>query len=236
MGGTIDVASTPGSGTVFEVDAAGAPPARPPPQRARAAAEPMRPPRRRGARRARGGQILYIEDNHVNVLLVEELVKSIGGLAIVSEPTGAAGVARAQDAAARPRPGRPAAARLRRLRGAAPAARRPGDRGHRLHRAVGQRHAAKTSSAASRPASPTTGPSRSTSRAFLAALHRRFPAAAERAAGVGRPPRPASSDALSQAVVLDQAALLEHRLRRRARGHGRRGTPRSARSSCPTNR
>src|SRR6185369_17160353 len=39
--------------------------------------------------------ILYIEDNHVNVLLVEELVRSIGGIAIVSEPTGAAGIERA---------------------------------------------------------------------------------------------------------------------------------------------
>ena len=43
----------------------------------------------------RRGSILYIEDNQVNVLLVEELVKSLGGLAIVSELTGAAGVARA---------------------------------------------------------------------------------------------------------------------------------------------
>lgn len=44
----------------------------------------------------RNGQILYIEDNQVNVLLVEELVKTIPGLRIVSELTGAAGVARAQ--------------------------------------------------------------------------------------------------------------------------------------------
>ncbi|HWK84819.1 MAG TPA: response regulator, partial [Caldimonas sp.] len=48
------------------------------------------------ARVERIGQILYIEDNHVNVLLVEELVKSIGGLSIVSEANGAAGVARAR--------------------------------------------------------------------------------------------------------------------------------------------
>jgi hypothetical protein len=43
----------------------------------------------------RSGTILYIEDNAVNVLLVEELVASIGGLAIFSEETGAAGVERA---------------------------------------------------------------------------------------------------------------------------------------------
>ena len=43
----------------------------------------------------RNGTILYIEDNEVNVLLVEELVKAIGGLTIVSEDTGGAGVERA---------------------------------------------------------------------------------------------------------------------------------------------
>ena len=43
----------------------------------------------------RSGTILYIEDNAVNVLLVEELVKTMGGLTIVSEPSGAAGVGRA---------------------------------------------------------------------------------------------------------------------------------------------
>jgi CheY-like chemotaxis protein len=50
-----------------------------------------------GSQRAAGsvGTLLYIEDNQVNVLLVEELVNSIGGLAIVSESSGAAGVERA---------------------------------------------------------------------------------------------------------------------------------------------
>jgi signal transduction histidine kinase/CheY-like chemotaxis protein len=95
MKGHIDVTSEPGQGTAFTVrlPAASAEPA---PLAlaadARALPEPMADsdddvePR---------GTILYIEDNHVNVLLVEELVKSLGGLAIVSEPTGAAGVARA---------------------------------------------------------------------------------------------------------------------------------------------
>ncbi|TXC67512.1 response regulator [Piscinibacter aquaticus] len=39
--------------------------------------------------------MLYIEDNPVNVLLVEELVRNLSGLRIHSEATGAAGVARA---------------------------------------------------------------------------------------------------------------------------------------------
>lgn len=45
----------------------------------------------------RSGQILYIEDNQINVLLVEELVKTLPGLRIASELTGAAGVRRAQE-------------------------------------------------------------------------------------------------------------------------------------------
>ena len=47
-------------------------------------------------RHERAGQILYIEDNQVNVLLVEELVKTVSGLAITSEASGRAGVARAK--------------------------------------------------------------------------------------------------------------------------------------------
>ena len=43
----------------------------------------------------RSGTILYIEDNAVNVLLVEELVRTFGGVVIVSEASGAAGVERA---------------------------------------------------------------------------------------------------------------------------------------------
>lgn len=46
--------------------------------------------------RALSGKVLYIEDNGVNLLLVEELVRSFTGLSIVSEITGQAGVARAQ--------------------------------------------------------------------------------------------------------------------------------------------
>ena len=88
MGGTIDVRSRAGEGTTVEVrlpaaDAAAA---------ASAARETL--PEGRGAH---GGTILYVEDNAVNVLLVEELVRNLSGLAIVSVPTGAAGVARARE-------------------------------------------------------------------------------------------------------------------------------------------
>jgi len=94
MGGSVAVSSTPGEGTLFEVTlatptgglgAAGAAEA------ADSAQAPWSEPRRE-----RAGQILYIEDNQVNVLLVEELVKTVSGLAITSEVTGRAGVARAQ--------------------------------------------------------------------------------------------------------------------------------------------
>ncbi|MBS0434630.1 MAG: response regulator, partial [Proteobacteria bacterium] len=46
------------------------------------------------------GQLLYIEDNPVNVMLVEEIVRGLSGLSIHSESSGSEGVARA--AALRP--------------------------------------------------------------------------------------------------------------------------------------
>jgi len=89
MGGRILVSSRAGEGSRFGIElprvhgqagsGAGA-----------AATEvlPQRQPRR-------SGQLLYIEDNLVNVMLVEELVRGLAGLEITSETSGAAGVARA---------------------------------------------------------------------------------------------------------------------------------------------
>jgi len=105
MGGSIAAISEPGQGTVFElaliaqteddganvgsafdpVDPAGTAA----PAVAAVAAVAAAPSPRRS------GQLLYIEDNAVNVLLVEELVRSLSGLQITSETTGTEGVARA---------------------------------------------------------------------------------------------------------------------------------------------
>jgi hypothetical protein len=64
--------------------------ARPTPRRG-----PTHPPATAGAgRNGPHGQLLYIEDNPINVMLVEELVASRSGLAIVSELNGDAACAR----------------------------------------------------------------------------------------------------------------------------------------------
>ena len=88
MGGHISASSLVGHGTVFELTLRASCSA-PAPEPVRAEAAPAEP------RAQRSGTLLYIEDNSVNVLLVEELVKTISGLRIVSEGTGAGGVARA---------------------------------------------------------------------------------------------------------------------------------------------
>src|SRR6185437_15063596 len=87
-------ASQPGKGTAFDVslpamrdDCAAV--AESAPEAAADIVAPMPGPR--------PGRILYIEDNEVNVMLVEELVRSVGGLTIVSELCGADGVARARE-------------------------------------------------------------------------------------------------------------------------------------------
>lgn len=101
MNGTVTARSEPAAGTVFELrlpGPAGAPKAPPAP-----AASPggfsfepsaLHAPERLAAVT---GQLLYIEDNPVNVLLLEELVAHHTGLAIASEVTGAAGVARSRE-------------------------------------------------------------------------------------------------------------------------------------------
>jgi PAS domain S-box-containing protein len=91
MAGRVDVTSKAGEGSVFDVTL--------PAPEWRNQDEPASPASKLPAAgetpRRRIGQLLYIEDNSVNVLLVEELVRSLSGLQIVSEATGAAGVARA---------------------------------------------------------------------------------------------------------------------------------------------
>ncbi len=92
MGGSVDVMSNPGKGTTFDIalPAATEQPVSPPvTARAELTAEtPLR---------SCSGRLLYIEDDPVNVLLVEEFLRLLPGLAIVSESTGSAGVVRARN-------------------------------------------------------------------------------------------------------------------------------------------
>jgi PAS domain S-box-containing protein len=94
MGGRVGVSSQPGEGTLFEVTLPDAGSASAQEPALDGSVVPVAPPT--PARPERSGQLLYIEDNSVNVLLVEELVKTLAGLQIVCEATGAAGVARAR--------------------------------------------------------------------------------------------------------------------------------------------
>ncbi|HEY0858477.1 MAG TPA: PAS domain-containing protein [Albitalea sp.] len=88
MGGSIAVSSEPGRGSLFEVRLQRVAPA---PLLPTGAAAPAL-----GAQRVARAQLLYIEDNPINVMLIEELVASRPGLALVSEPDGARGVERAR--------------------------------------------------------------------------------------------------------------------------------------------
>jgi PAS domain S-box-containing protein len=99
MGGSVGVQSMPGVGSRFEVhlprhagpielDETPAQPADTAPAPPEAPAAP---------RRQREGRLLYIEDNPVNALLVEEMVRSHAGLQIESVASGLGGVARAHE-------------------------------------------------------------------------------------------------------------------------------------------
>jgi PAS domain S-box-containing protein len=89
MGGRIDVESRSGVGSRFEVRlprAATSDAPAPGGETVHPAPAPLPSSR---------GQLLYIEDNPVNVMLVEELVNGLSGLSITSEANGTDGVARA---------------------------------------------------------------------------------------------------------------------------------------------
>lgn len=88
MGGTVAVSSVPKVRTVFTLRL----------PRCEAAPPVDTPPPAATARHLeRSGLVLYIEDNAVNVMLIEELVASLSGLSIRSAATGTAGVAMAEE-------------------------------------------------------------------------------------------------------------------------------------------
>jgi PAS domain S-box-containing protein len=90
MGGTLGVTSQAGRGTAFELSL---PQPAPGPTTAAALLEDATA-LTLVAPLERQGQILYIEDNDVNVLLVRELVGTLPGMSLVAETTGQAGVDR----------------------------------------------------------------------------------------------------------------------------------------------
>ena len=99
MKGRVRAHSERDQGTRFEVDLPSVLPDVPatpaPPSRA----QPVSPPTVAAKPRPRDGQahVLYIEDNPVNVMLVEELMRSRRDLAFHAEPNGARGVSRARE-------------------------------------------------------------------------------------------------------------------------------------------
>jgi CheY-like chemotaxis protein/anti-sigma regulatory factor (Ser/Thr protein kinase) len=90
MGGTVQVHSLPGVGSVFELNLQRSEPAEAdmagPPTGA-----PLPP-----ALMAPGRQLLYIEDNELNLLIVSEVVRQRPGLQFLSADTGAQGLALAR--------------------------------------------------------------------------------------------------------------------------------------------
>jgi CheY-like chemotaxis protein len=91
MGGSVEVRSEPGVGSVFEVRLPKAPREPLPAQhKAQTAQSPYAKP-------ARTGRLLYIEDNPINALIVRELVLQRDNLTLEEADDGASGIQRAQN-------------------------------------------------------------------------------------------------------------------------------------------
>lgn len=87
LGGQVSVASTPGVGSEFTVSLESA-------QAEHVQRPPLPPAVSVGpAERLLAGKLLYIEDNPVNVLIVEEVMRRFPGLTMVSAPDGNTGIA-----------------------------------------------------------------------------------------------------------------------------------------------
>jgi len=95
MGGVIEVRSEPGVGSEFTVTLARTAEHTAVAPGVAEVPLPTEPPARLPAGTPRSARLLYIEDNALNVLLVEELMATCRGLSVRSEPDGARGVARA---------------------------------------------------------------------------------------------------------------------------------------------
>jgi len=90
MGGTVQVCSTPGQGSCFEVTLQLAQAPRPEPVGI-TVGDPLPP-----APLPDGGQVLYIEDNEVNLLIVSELMRKRPDLRFIAAVDGTSGLAAAQ--------------------------------------------------------------------------------------------------------------------------------------------
>ncbi len=94
MNGSIDARSQEGVGTTFEVNLPLATTATPAKERAKAHVPTAPPAPKTSAMQQR--RVLYIEDNHVNALIIGELMARRSDLALHVAVDGAAGVAQAQ--------------------------------------------------------------------------------------------------------------------------------------------